>query len=99
MPCPLDFNVFMFDDIASLFRHPTHRKTAIKVSLIVGSVLFCINHGPAFMDGKMTKGRWVSGLLTYGVPFMVSLHGQHQGLKRLRETQSGEMTATNAASS
>ena len=91
----------MFNDISSLVRHPTYRKTALKVSLVVGSVLFCINHGPAVMNGQMTKGRWASGMFTYCVPFMVSLHGQHQGLKRLKSFQSASavITATNAASS
>ena len=52
-------------------------RTALKVSIIVGSVLFTINHGSALMQGKMTRDRWISGLLTYLVPYAVSIHGQY----------------------
>ncbi len=39
--------------------------TALKVAAIVGSILFVINHGSALVQGKMTRDRWISGLLTY----------------------------------
>ncbi|MGD1900396.1 MAG: nitrate/nitrite transporter NrtS [Phormidesmis sp.] len=52
------------------------RLTALRVALFVGSVLFAINHGSAVLNGEMSSTRWVSGLLTYTVPFMVSIHGQ-----------------------
>lgn len=61
-----------------------YRSTAIRVALVVGSILFTINHGKALIENKMTQERWISGLLTYCVPYMVSLHGQHQG-KRKRD--------------
>jgi hypothetical protein len=51
--------------------------TAAKTALVVGSVLFAINHGSAVMQGKMTRDRWISGTLTYLVPYMVSVHGQY----------------------
>lgn len=50
--------------------------TAMKVAIVVGSILFAINHGNAVIKGKMTRGRWISGLLTYIVPYMVNVHGQ-----------------------
>jgi hypothetical protein len=46
--------------------------------------LFTINHGTALMQGKMTKGRWTSALLTYCVPYAVSIHGQY--VARLKRT-------------
>ena len=51
--------------------------TAIKVALVVGTVLFIINHGSALIEGKMTRQRWISGLLTYLVPYAVNVHGQY----------------------
>ncbi|EDX77521.1 hypothetical protein MC7420_2845 [Coleofasciculus chthonoplastes PCC 7420] len=39
--------------------------TALKVAAMVGSILFLINHGSAVVQGKMTRDRWISGLLTY----------------------------------
>ncbi|NEP12098.1 MAG: hypothetical protein F6K14_18195 [Symploca sp. SIO2C1] len=50
---------------------------ALKVSLVVGSILFTINHGSALVQGKMTSERWLSGLLTYLVPYSVNIHGQY----------------------
>lgn len=51
--------------------------TAVKVALVVGTVLFTINHGSALFRGKMTRQRWISGLLTYIVPYAVNVHGQY----------------------
>ena len=56
--------------------NPKLASTALKVAIIVGSILFVINHGNALVKGKMTRDRWVSGLLTYIVPYLVSVHGQ-----------------------
>ncbi|MEO0648741.1 MAG: nitrate/nitrite transporter NrtS [Cyanobacteria bacterium J06650_10] len=55
---------------------PRCRTTALRVALFVGTLLFTINHGSAVMNDEMSSERWVSGLLTYMVPFMVSIHGQ-----------------------
>ena len=60
--------------------------TALKVSVIVGSVLFTINHGSALMQGKMTRDRWISGLLTYLVPYAVNIHGQYAARHRFPES-------------
>jgi hypothetical protein len=50
--------------------------TAIRVALIIGTLLFCINHGNATLQGEMTRSRWISVLFTYLVPYCVSVHGQ-----------------------
>lgn len=57
--------------------HPDLRGTAIRVALVVGSILFMINHGAAAGRGQMTLGRWVSAVLTYCVPYAVNIHGQY----------------------
>jgi hypothetical protein len=56
---------------------PVLRPTALKVALIVGSLLFTINHGSAVIRGEMTRERWLMGLITYLVPYTVSMHGQY----------------------
>ncbi len=38
--------------------------TALRASLITGSILFTINHGAALAKGEMTKNRWLSGLIS-----------------------------------
>ena len=55
---------------------------AAKVAMVVGTILFTINHGPALANGKMTSVRWLAGLLTYGVPYSVNIHGQYAYRKR-----------------
>lgn len=60
-----------------LFLDPKLAPTALRVSLVVGSILFTINHGAALAKGEMTRSRWLSGLITYLVPYSVSIHGQH----------------------
>lgn len=63
--------------------HPQVVLTSIRVAAIVGSLLFCINHGPALIQGKMTRGRWIAATLTYLVPYCVSTHGQWSAQRRL----------------
>ena len=50
--------------------------TACRVALIVGSVLFAINHGAALVKGEMNRNKWLSGLITYAIPYSVNIHGQ-----------------------
>lgn len=61
--------------LASLIE-PKFVPTALKVALIVGSLLFVINHGSALLQGKMTRDRLISAGLTYLVPYLVNIHGQ-----------------------
>jgi hypothetical protein len=55
---------------------PALAPKAMKVSLVVGSILFALNHGAAAIGGNMTLARWGSAILTYLVPYTVSIHGQ-----------------------
>lgn len=61
---------------------PKLAPTAFKVSLIVGSLLFTINHGAALANGEMNRTRWLSGLITYLIPYSVNIHGQHSSRSR-----------------
>ncbi len=56
--------------------------SALRVALVVGSLLFAINHGPALVREQMTRGRWLSAGLTYLVPYLVNIHGQHTSRQR-----------------
>jgi hypothetical protein len=58
--------------------------TALKVSVVVGSILFVINHGSAFVQGQMNRERWISAGITYIVPYMVNIHGQYISRSRKR---------------
>lgn len=46
---------------------------AIKVSLVVGTILGIINHFDMFLSGNFESGRITKMVLTYFVPFFVSL--------------------------
>jgi hypothetical protein len=61
--------------------------TGVKTALFVGSLLFLINHGAATLRGEMTRDRWISGGLTYLMPYLVNVYGQHAS--RSRTQQSG----------
>lgn len=56
--------------------NPRLAPTAVRVALVVGSLLFTINHGSALAKGEMTRARWLSGLITYLIPYSVNIHGQ-----------------------
>jgi hypothetical protein len=62
--------------------HPKLAPTALRVALIIGTLLFAINHGSALVQGKMTRNRWYSAILTYFVPYCVNIHGQLASSKR-----------------
>ena len=68
--------------LAVVLFDPKLAPTAIRVALIVGSILFSINHGAAMIKGEMSKTRWLSGLITYLVPYSVSIHDQHTSRTR-----------------
>lgn len=59
--------------------------SAVRVALIVGTLLFALNHGSALIQGKMTRDRWFSALLTYLVPYSVNIHGQYVSRSRDRD--------------
>ena len=56
-------------------------KSSIKVSLIVGTVLALINHGPAIVQMSLSSDRVVQILLTYLVPYSVSTYSAVQGIQ------------------
>lgn len=56
---------------------PKFVPTGLKVTLVVGSILFAMNHGHALLKGQMSRDRWISALLTYCVSYLVNVHGQY----------------------
>ena len=65
--------------------NPQYRPVAFRVALVVGSILFTVNHGSALLEGKMNRDRWRSGLLTYIVSYIVSIHGQSTEHQKQKE--------------
>jgi len=62
-------------------------RRAFKVSLVVGTILMIINHGDAIVAGEVGVNRLIKILLTYCVPFLVSLYAGFSALKNKNETQ------------
>ena len=57
--------------------------TGLKTSFFVGSLLFLINHGFAFLRGEMNYERWISVLMTYIMPYLVNFYGQYSYRRKL----------------
>ena len=52
-----------------------HLRKTIRIALIVGTVIFCINQLDVVLRGHATAATYVKGALTYLVPFCVSNYG------------------------
>lgn len=68
--------------VYKVWTDPSLRPTAIRVALVVGSILFVINHGSATAKGEMSRDRWIAGLSTFVIPYTVSVHGQYAQSKK-----------------
>ncbi|MGI0484157.1 nitrate/nitrite transporter NrtS [Pantanalinema rosaneae CENA516] len=68
--------------VASLI-DPEFIPSGIKTAMLVGSLLFVINHGPALYRRQMTQERWISVILTYVMPYLVNVYGQYSYRRRL----------------
>ncbi|MFP4132871.1 MAG: nitrate/nitrite transporter NrtS [Halothece sp.] len=69
-------------EFAKALVNPKLAPCALRVALIVGTLVFAINHGSALVRGEMTRTRWISAALTYLVPYTVNIHGQLASKKR-----------------
>ena len=69
-------------------RNPNFVPTAVRVAVIVGSLLFTLNHGSALLKNDMNRSRWLSGFLSFVTPYMVSIYSQtHCQLKNSAKYQ------------
>ena len=64
--------------------NPEFIPSGLKTALCVGSLLFLINHGSAFLRDEMNHERWISVLLTYLMPYLVNVHGQYSYRRKLK---------------
>jgi hypothetical protein len=58
------------------------RKRALKVALLVGSILAVINHGDAVITGSATTAIWVKIVLTFLVPYCVATFASVQAMRQ-----------------
>lgn len=60
---------------------PDVRLRALKVALVVGTILVAINHVDAIVTGQVDSGRLLQMLLTYFVPYGVSTYSSVRALQ------------------
>ncbi len=65
-------------------------RRACGYAVVVGAILIAINHGPALLNGEITRGRLISMALTVCVPYCVSTLSSVGAIRKLR----GEADAT-----
>lgn len=53
---------------------PTLHKRALKVALVVGTILAAINYGDKLITSNMMPLDWLKLCLTYAVPYCVSVY-------------------------
>lgn len=52
--------------------HRPHLRSTVRIALLIGTILFAINHLDVVLAGRATTAVWLKGGLTYLVPFCVS---------------------------
>ena len=57
-------------------REPKVMKLALKVAIVVGTILNVINHFDLVLGAPLTRMTMIQMALTYVVPYCVSTHGQ-----------------------
>ncbi|MCH8327766.1 MAG: nitrate/nitrite transporter NrtS [Candidatus Marinimicrobia bacterium] len=70
---------------------PSGSRRALKVSLVVGTLLSLINQSPALMQLSFPPETVARILMNYLVPFSVAIYSQHS---LLREQTAQEATST-----
>lgn len=69
--------VTLADYLQSL-QNPAFVPQAVRMALIIGSLVFAMNHGKALLQNEMNRDRWLSGALSFVTPYLVSIYGQTQ---------------------
>lgn len=64
-----------WNEIFRVVVYPPYLKKTVRIALIVGSVLFLINHLDEVVRGQATLAVWIKGAATYLVPFCVANMG------------------------
>jgi len=55
--------------------HPPFLKRTLRIAVLVGCILFLINHFDEVLAGRVATSTWIKGLATFVVPFSVSNWG------------------------
>lgn len=61
-----------------------HLRSRFRIALVVGTLLFAINHLDVVLDGRATTVTWIKSVATFFVPFVVSNLGVLTATRRRR---------------
>ena len=56
--------------------------TALRLALVVGTILALINHGAEILQGTLTKGNIYQMAFTYLVPYFVSTYSSVKAIQK-----------------
>jgi hypothetical protein len=76
---------------------PEFMSTGLKTAVVVGSLLFVINHGLALARGEMTKERWAAVAITYLMPYLVNVYGQYSYRRKFALRQDREFPSNRSS--
>lgn len=65
----------------ALMLRPDIRNRSIKVALVVGTILGCINHGDSIVAGTLNAAGIIKIMISYCVPYSVSTWSSVQTAK------------------
>lgn len=66
----------------TLAKRPEVVQTALKIAVIVGTILCLINHAPAMVSDKFGAGNLLQMMLTYLVPYCVSTYSSVKMIRK-----------------
>jgi len=66
----------------ALAKRPEVVQTALKVALVVGTVLCLINHAPAMISHQFSAANLLQMVLTYLVPYCVSTYSSVKMIRK-----------------
>jgi len=69
-------------EVPGMVFYPLFLKRTLVIALVVGTILFCINHIDEVIMHRTTRAMWIKGAITYVVPFAVSNMGLLVGARR-----------------
>ncbi|MGC1226652.1 MAG: nitrate/nitrite transporter NrtS [Candidatus Sulfotelmatobacter sp.] len=69
-------------EIPGMVFYPLFLKRTVVIALVVGTILFTINHIDEVIMHRTSRAMWIKGAITYIVPFAVSNMGLLVGARR-----------------
>jgi len=77
--------------LAIAVQEPVYKR-ALRIMLVVGTILALINHGEALLTGEIAIKGWIQIVLTFLVPYCVSTYASVQAIIRLTGGKASDST-------